>query len=77
MGSPPPLTSKKDVFRFRSVKSMVSPPANTGREMRSRNPVMRTDQGNMGIVSEFALGFIFTIVAMKFIAPRMEEAPAV
>jgi hypothetical protein len=45
--------------------------------MRSRNPVMRTDQGNMGIVSEFALGFIFTIVAMKFIAPRMEEAPAV
>lgn len=37
---PPPLASKKEVFRFRSKSSIVIPLANTGRERISRNVVI-------------------------------------
>ena len=48
MGSPPPAGSKKVVFRFRSVRSIVIPAARTGRDRRRRTAVMRTDHTNKG-----------------------------
>ena len=43
-GSPPPAGSKKVVFKFRSVRSIVMPPASTGRDRRRRIAVTTTDQ---------------------------------
>lgn len=77
MGSPPPLVSKKVVFRFRSVNSIVIAPASTGRDNRSKMAVKITDHGNNGILSPFCfLLRILRIVVMKLAAPRMELAPA-
>merc|ERR1719419_1079877 len=42
IGSPPPAGSKKVVFRFRSVRSIVIPAARTGRESRRRTAVLIT-----------------------------------
>ena len=49
IGSPPPEGSKKVVFRFRSVKSIVMPAARTGRERRSKTAVISTAQTNRGV----------------------------
>lgn len=49
MGSPPPVGSKKVVFKFRSVKSIVMPAARTGKESRRSTAVMRTDNTNRGV----------------------------
>ena len=52
-------------------------PANTGRDSRSKIAVINTDQGNMGVLSGFKdIGRIFTIVAIKLIAPKIDLAPA-
>lgn len=48
-GSPPPDGSKKDVFRFRSVSSIVIAPARTGSDRSRRIVVIFTDQTNRGI----------------------------
>lgn len=77
MGSPPPLGSKNEVLKFRSVKSIVIAPARTGKERRSRIAVIRTDQTNKGIRSKVkALDRILIIVVIKLIAPKIEEIPA-
>ena len=77
MGSPPPAGSKKVVFRFRSVKSMVIPAARTGSERSRRTAVISTAQTNRGTwYIVMAGGFMFRIVVMKLIAPRMDEMPA-
>jgi len=77
MGSPPPAGSKKDVFKFRSVRSIVMAPARTGRDKRRRIAVMNTDQTNRGSWSQAKPGVrILMIVVMKLTAPRIEEAPA-
>lgn len=77
MGSPPPAGSKKDVFRFRSVSSIVIAPASTGSDNKSSRAVMATDHTNRGIRSGFILfGFMLMVVEMKFTAPRMEDTPA-
>lgn len=77
MGSPPPAGSKKVVFRFRSVKSIVMPAASTGRDRRSRTAVINTAQTNKGVwYCEIAGGFILIIVVIKLMAPRIEETPA-
>jgi len=77
MGSPPPVGSKKVVFIFRSVRSIVMAPANTGNERRSRMVVSRIDHTNRGIRSMVMPGArIFRIVVMKLIEAMMEEAPA-
>lgn len=77
IGSPPPEGSKNVVLKFRSVRSIVIPPANTGRDSRSSKAVIRTDHGNIGICSHFIVfGGKFIIVAMKLIAPKIEEIPA-
>lgn len=49
MGSPPPAGSKKVVFRFRSVRSIVMPAARTGRDSRSSTAVIRTDHTKRGV----------------------------
>lgn len=77
MGSPPPEGSKKVVFRFRSVRSMVIAPARTGRERRRRTVVITTAQTKSGIRSSRMPSIrILATVLIKLIEPKMEEAPA-
>lgn len=52
-------------------------PANTGRDSNSKMAVIRTLHTNKGIFSsERERDRIFTIVEIKFTAPRIEETPA-
>lgn len=77
IGSPPPQGSKNEVFRFRSVRSIVIAAANTGRANRSIIAVIMTDQTNNGMLNiGIEAGFILTHVVIKLIAPRIDEAPA-
>lgn len=77
MGSPPPLGSKNEVLKFRSINSIVMAPAKTGRARRRRMAVISTDQTNKGTFSMLRLGGrMLRIVEMKLIAPRMEDTPA-
>lgn len=77
IGSPPPDGSKKEVFKLRSVKSIVIAPAKTGKERIKSIAVIKIDQGKRGIWLSFKLlGIIFKIVQIKLIAPKIEEIPA-
>lgn len=77
IGSPPPAGSKKDVFRLRSVNSMVIAPASTGSDSKRRITVITAAQTNRGIRSSRSpFQRILIIVVMKLIAPRIEDAPA-
>lgn len=65
------------MFRFRSVSSIVTAAAKTGRARRSMIAVISTDQTNKGMLNiGIDAGFILIHVVMKLIAPRIEEAPA-
>ena len=71
------MGSKKVVFKFRSVRSIVIAPAKTGRERRSRRAVIPTDHTKRGIRSRDILAArMLAIVVIKLIAPRIELAPA-
>lgn len=64
------------MFRLRSVSSIVIAPANTGRESSRRNAVIRTDHTKSGILCINLPGArLLKIVAIKLIAPIIEEAP--
>jgi len=77
IGSPPPEGSKKAVFKFRSVKSIVIAPAKTGKDKINRIAVIKIDHGNNIIWFSFMLlGIMFIIVQIKLIAPKIEEIPA-
>jgi hypothetical protein len=77
IGSPPPAGSKNEVLKFRSVSSIVIAPASTGKDKRSRIVVIKIDQTNRGICSIFIVfGFMLIIVAIKLMAPRIDEIPA-
>lgn len=77
MGSPPPPGSKKAVLRFRSVKSIVIAPANTGSARSSKITVINAAQTNNGTRSqESILGRMLVTVEIKFSAPRIELTPA-
>jgi hypothetical protein len=77
IGSPPPAGSKNEVFKFRSVKSIVIAPAKTGRDRSNKMAVIRTDQTNKGIRSKvIPFDRILIIVVIKFTAPKIEEIPA-
>lgn len=77
IGSPPPLGSKKDVLKFRSVSSIVIAPARTGNESTKRIEVKTTDQINIGIVYQTCdLVTILEAVTKKLIDPRIDEIPA-
>jgi hypothetical protein len=49
IGSPPPAGSKNEVFRFRSVRSIVIAPASTGSDKSNRIAVKNTDHTNKGV----------------------------
>ncbi|KAB0392516.1 hypothetical protein E2I00_014687 [Balaenoptera physalus] len=71
------LGSKKVVFRFRSVNSMVIPAARTGKDNRSNTAVIRTDHMNSGVwYWVIAGGFMLIIVVIKLMAQRIEDTPA-
>lgn len=77
IGSPPPAGSKNEVFKLRSVSSIVIAPARTGRESNSRIAVINTAHTNNGIRSMvIPVVRMLIIVVIKLIAPRMEDAPA-
>jgi hypothetical protein len=77
MGSPPPAGSKKEVFKLRSVNSIVIAPARTGSDKRRRTAVIPTAQTKRGIRSiDIDWGRILMIVVIKFTAPKIEETPA-
>jgi hypothetical protein len=68
---------KKAVLNCRSVRSMVIPPASTGKDRTRRTEVIRTDQMNKGIRNAvIPTGRILTIVTIMLIEPKIEEAPA-
>lgn len=77
IGSPPPAGSKNDVFRFRSVRSIVIAPARTGRLRRRRTTVIVTAHTKRGMRSRVSpCHRILITVVIKFTAPRIDEAPA-
>ena len=76
IGSPPPAGSKNVVLKFRSVRSIVIAPANTGKDNNSRKAVINTDQTNSGNLCMVIPGpRMFKIVVMKFNAPKILLAP--
>lgn len=77
IGSPPPAGSKNDVFRFRSVRSIVMAPASTGSDRSNRITVKNTAHVNKGIRSRRnPFVRILRTVEIKFTAPKIDEAPA-
>lgn len=65
------------VFRFRSVKSIVIPAANTGRDNNNNTAVIFTAHTKRGIRSNrYPLLRIFITVEIKLAAPKIEDAPA-
>jgi len=65
------------VLKFLSVNNIVIAPANTGKDNNNSIAVTNTDQTNNGslcIVKPRAR--MFMIVTIKFIAPRIDDAPA-
>jgi hypothetical protein len=65
------------VLRFRSVKSIVIAPANTGRDNKSKITVTSTAQAKRGICSKSIPNTRkFANVLIKLIAPRIEDTPA-
>lgn len=77
IGSPPPAGSKNEVFRFRSVRSIVMAPARTGSDNSSSRAVIATAHTNRGIRSKvIPVDRILITVEIKFTAPKIEEIPA-
>jgi len=55
----------------------VIAPANTGKDNNNNIAVIKIAQTNRGNLSNVILGALILItVAMKFVAPRIDEAPA-
>lgn len=76
-GSPPPNGSKKEVFKLRSNKSIVIPPAKTGKLNTNKNAVTHTLTKNKGILNQFKiLIFKLFIEQRKLIDPAIELIPA-
>jgi hypothetical protein len=71
------LGSKKDVLKFLSVRSIVIAPASTGKESSNRKAVINTAHTNSGVRLAVIPGArIFVIVTIKFIAPKIDDTPA-
>lgn len=65
------------MLKFRSVNNIVRAPAKTGSDNNKRKAVINIDQTNNVILKNVNPGTrIFIIVAIKFIAPKIEAAPA-
>jgi len=66
------------VFKFLSVNNIVIAPAKTGKDNSSKKAVIKTAQANNGISNkDIPLHLINKIVTIKFIAPAIEEIPAI
>jgi hypothetical protein len=66
------------VLKFLSVRSIVIAPAKTGNDNKSKKAVMKTAQTNRGTLwADIPGALMFKIVTIKFIAPKIEEAPAI
>lgn len=75
--SPPAFGSKKAVLKFLSHKSIVIQPPKTGRDNSNRKAVIKTDQTKRGVRWSVIPGHLmFAMVTIKFIAPKIEDAPA-
>ena len=71
MGSPPPATSKNEVLKFLSVRSIVIAPAKTGKDNNNKTAVITTAHPNRANLCSLIPGLlIFNIVVIKFIAPN-------
>lgn len=76
-GSPPPATSKNEVLKLRSVKTIVIPPASTGKDNNNKIAVITTAHPNNINLCNLIPGLlILNVVVMKFIAPKSELIPA-
>jgi len=65
------------VFRFRSVRSIVIQAANTGNASIRRSAVIRSAQGNKGVISSVIQGSrILSTVVIIFKDAIIEENPA-
>ena len=66
------------MLKFLSHKSIVIQPPKTGNESISKKAVINTDQTKSGVRCIVIPGQrIFAIVTIKFIAPKIDEAPAI
>ena len=75
IGFSPPSGSKKAVFRFQSVNSIVKiPAANIGSD--SNMAVIRTNHMNNSVDVGIWKGFILIVVVIKLITAKIEETPA-
>jgi hypothetical protein len=64
-------------LKFLSVKTIVIPPANTGRDNNKRTAVTNTAQPNNANLCNLIPGaLIFNIVVIKFMAPNKLLTPA-
>jgi len=64
-------------LKLRSVKTIVIPPASTGRESNSKTAVTTTAHPNKASLCNLVPGLrILSTVVMKFIEPKREEIPA-
>ena len=76
IGSPPPATSKKDVLKFLSVKTIVIAPAKTGKDNSNNTAVTTTAHpNNANLCSLIPGALMFSIVVIKFIAPSKLLTP--
>ena len=70
------MGSKNEVLKFLSVSTIVIAPASTGRDNRRRTAVITTAQPNNANLCSLIPGLLmFSIVVMKFIAPKRELIP--
>lgn len=65
------------MLKFLSVRSIVIPPANTGRASSNNTAVTNIAHPNNGTLCNTCPGIrILITVVMKFIAPNKDEIPA-
>lgn len=70
------MGSKKDVFKLRSVRSVVIAPAGTGNDNKRRIAVMNTAQTNKGIwFMVIPKDRILITVVIKFTAHKIDDTP--
>ena len=75
--SPPPLGSKKQVFKLRSHKSIVIAPAKTGSESNKSKVVTKIDHDSKGVFSKFwSLTPFNVMVVIKLIEATIDLIPA-
>ncbi len=65
------------MLKFLSVSNIVIAPANTGKANNNKIAVINMAHTNRGSLSKVKLGaLILIVVAIKFVAPKIDEAPA-